>query len=367
MNSLKIFFYFLVFLFIIGGVSASSFVTPGKYEFNFYPNDVKEVKFEVGGSENFSYEVNEGLAKTEVIDEEVVSSKKKRITLEVTMPEEIEDPGKTKLMSVTVEEEIPEDSGFGARTRVIAPVYVHVPYPGIYLESSLNVPNINVNETLDIEYKVKNLGTDDLNDADLNLMIKDKGDTLKSFRSEGITIKSREERVFSEKWNSKGTSGGDYQVVAELTYEDEKKKTEKDFKIGNLNIGIMNFTKKLETDSVNKFNILVESKWNNKIEDVNGVLKFKGKSFKTTSEGLEPWKTQSLEGYAELDEIEPGTYDAVVKVNYLSQTTQMNGEINIKENKSIGTTTIMISALVLVLILLVTINILYLTKMKKKK
>ena len=364
----KILFYFFIILFLSSLVSASSFIMPSKYEFEYNPNEILTLTFKVGGSKNFIYTINEGLTSTEIIDEKELSSTEKEITIRVIMPSEITTPGKVRVMSVSAEEEAPlKNSGISARTKVIAPVYVSVLYPGVYLSETFNIKDININETINLKYVVKNLGTENVNSADLKIEIINEDKIIETFDLGNKNIKSKGTTIFEKKWDTKGIPAGKYEAKAILSYDNEVLETIKDFKIGSLNVYILDFSNELIAGKINKFEIVIESEWNDEIKGIYGTLEFRGEEYKTVSSSLKSWETKSLEGFADLTNINPGNYEAIARIYYQSKMTEKIQVLTvISDVPSEGFKLNETSFMIIIAILIIIINVIIYIKIKRK-
>jgi len=79
---------------------------------------------------------------------------------------------------------------------------------------------------------------------------------------------------------------------------------------------------------VAKFNILVESKWNKKIENVYAEMVIKDAAgntvanVKSASVDIEPLQKETLLAYWDTEGVEKGVYDANLVLHYASRTTE---------------------------------------------
>jgi len=98
---------------------------------------------------------------------------------------------------------------------------------------------------------------------------------------------------------------------------------EKNFRIGSLFVDITNYTSRFMKNSLQRFEIGIESKWNDPIEDVYANVKIFNAtrnlfSFKTPSEKLEGWESKTVTGFLDTRGLAPGVYDGEIALLYTS-------------------------------------------------
>lgn len=350
-----IFFYLFFLIFLVTAVNAHSYISPGKYEVRYIPNEVKTFEFQFGGTGDYSYNVISSLAEVEVIDE-IKEKDKTTIQVRVVFPSEIKTPGKIKLVRVIVEQDVEGSDGFGSQTRVISSIYAIVPYNGIYLENSLKVPNINVNETLNLEVISENLGNKDAKDVNVKVNILENNEIIKVIPFETKDVLGEKKVSFKNSWDSTGYSNGKYKAQAILSYSENEDKITKEFEIGSLNIEIINVTSELSSNGVNPFEIEVRNGWNGKLINVYGILELEDKQYQTVSSDLNPLAIGKLKGFADLRDMLPGNYNAKVKVDFGSKNAIKEFNIKVIESKEWYTGTLVIPAVIILIIL----NVIYL-------
>lgn len=355
------FLYFILFLLLAISVNAHSYISPGKYELKFVPYETYNLEFRVGGTGEYSYKAVSGLADIEILGEEK-DGKDTILTTKVKFPANIEKPGKVKVGSVQVEQVIKEGSGFGSQTRVIAPIYVTVPYKGIYLDNSLKIPNINVNETLKLEVISQNLGNTDASNVKVKVNIYDKDNLIKTVPFETKTIQAGKIVTFKNTWDSIGYPKGTYNAEAIIESSVGEDKVSENFEIGTLNVEIINVTPELISGGVNSFEINVKNGWNGQLQNVYGFLNISGEEFQTVSNSVNPLAIGKLKGFADTRNIKPGEYNSVVTVDFGSKKSEKEFMIKVIEAKEWYTGTWILPAAIILII----INILYLFVFKRR-
>ncbi|MEM2131542.1 MAG: hypothetical protein QXR96_03390, partial [Candidatus Woesearchaeota archaeon] len=216
----------------------------------------------------------------------------------------------------------------------------YVLYPWKYLEWHISLKPINLNEIQDFSIKVKNLGEPTINKiyADLNIYNYDNSLIKKLKTNEIYNLKSKEEKFINASFDSTGLLAGNYYAIAYLNYDGNISNKTYEFVIGQKNVKIINFTRKIEYNRINKFEIEVKSEWNNKIEKAYAVIdifsldKKKILSFRSYDTILERLEEKKLESYFDATNIEKGKYIAVVNLFYDDLTSTLEDFIIIDEN-----------------------------------
>ena len=96
------------------------------------------------------------------------------------------------------------------------------------------------------------------------------------------------------------------------------------FKLGELNLGLLNYTSKINLDGLKKFEIGIENKWNKKMDNVYAEVVFLDKmkivnSIKTSSISLNSWETATLLGFLDTSNFTKGVYDTNITLFYSGQ------------------------------------------------
>ena len=196
-------------------------------------------------------------------------------------------PGQKEYFSVTLK--LPEelspgrhDNRIGAReagpagggtvaalAAVESQLWIDAPYPGKYIEASLDAANAAVNEIAEFTLTITNKGSEDLSRVSATIDIYNKGTNEKvgSIGAGETSIISGESAELKASW--RGTQTGAYKAVATVSYDGSTKTVEDDFKIGDLLVNIVDIrSDDIPAGSIGKISIDIDSLWNEDIEDV---------------------------------------------------------------------------------------------------
>lgn len=292
-------------------------------------------------------------------------------TAYVKLPDVIEKPGGHQLYIMA--EQVPgkQKGAISTLVAVGSLIIINVPYPGQYLEtSSLMVEDVNLGEPVNFKIDVFNLGTDDtVVYGRIDISSSEKKDTL---NIENKFLKTRETTTIQSTLDTSKYSPGIYIAEARIYYSDKMIPLSKVFRIGTLFVNITNWTEKLFSNKINKFDIHVRSQWNDNIDDVYGEVKVFNNgnvvtTFKTPSIKLSRWDEGKLEGYLDASLLEPGKYTAEINLYYKDKSTKKMIELTLEKPSTNRTLIIIIivSAIIVVAIISLII-ILYIRKLKRE-
>lgn len=369
-------FIFLTLFYVlmnIAGVTSMS-ITPGKLEYNFEPNMELSLDFYVESPlVKIKIFASGDLAEYVTFDRMEMNGSG-GFTAKIKLPAEVEKPGPNRLY-IMAQQTPEEGKGIATAIAIGALVKISVPYPGKYAEMDFSVNDVNVGEDIIFNADVSSLGKEEIFAVVNTEVAVYKGKYIESFELGKDIIKPTERKSFQKRVGSDKYGAGYYNATVILDYGLPERilKIEKLFRIGSLFVNITNWTNEVYAGKVNKFDVEVESDWNNKIEHVYAdVIVYNDKNnitmeFKTISESLERWEKKNLTGYLEVKDTESGIYKANITVFYENNLTSRLVEINIKRERGVVFMIIIVVASAIVLAVLILIVVLIRNKFKNKK
>jgi len=377
LKRITLFVFFVFFSFIlIKPINAVGIYSPANKEIDFEPGLEKTLDFGVTASRlDVKLSVSGYLSEYITLSKTFIESDStdRRFKVILKLPKKVEKPGHHKVWIIA--EEIIDQSKtggtVGTSSNVMVYIIINVLNPGKYVDMSLSASDANLNEPVKFAVNVKSFGEEDINSirAGIDVYSPD-NEKLTTVYTDEKSLKSNTEETLNAQLSTIGYSAGTYRAVAKLNYDGKTKQDEKNFKIGKLNIKIINYTKEFEKDKINKFDIEIESDWGNKIENVYGEIKINNEIIKTPNIDLAPWEKGVITSYWDTNNVKTGTYDVKMTIYYEDKTTVEIGRVKVIEKKgaliekpeaitiSLSTTTI----LILIIILLVIIDIIWITK-----
>ena len=317
-----------------------------------------------------------------IVDSLVTLSKdesEKYARYKLILPTNFEKPGVHKTDLVVME----YPSSFGtdqetmvrATASVVSELWVRVPFPGKYAEAIVYIDSENVGEDVNFAVAVMNFGKEDI--KKVKAKIKILGATYEEIaviETSEESIKSKDQTKLTATWFA-DVNPGKYHVVIEITYDDKKLILEENFEVGKLFIGIKRIdVEDFSLGQVAVFDILLESKWNENINNVYGDMTVLDESgteytkFKTASVDIPSMGEGLLKAYWDTKGITIGKYNLRLLIHYAEKVTEklIETEVNIDSIRTeLGPTAQVIAAngtgrdtlLTILVIILILINV----------
>lgn len=314
----------LLLVLCIGNVFALG-VSPGKKTFNFdgaYLEETIDYGVRVDTDKPIVVRVEGDLAeyitlsRTELVDERFFSAT-------LRLPANFSTPGQNRAFVVVSEQVDPERADFISTTVTIKSIIdVYVPYPGRYLELEIEGVDVNVGEPIEFLLDVVSRGDEGVSITPEIQIYSETGKVETLYLTSRI-IASQEEMKLKKTLDTAGYNPGNYKAVAAIDYG-VLAEAETDFRIGNLSIAILNYTRDLEVGGLVPFKVIIQSGWNDIIDGayadvtiLNNSLEVA--SFKTTTTSLSPWEEKEIVGYFDATNFSEGNYSAQIDVYYFGR------------------------------------------------
>jgi len=396
MRYIKLICFLVIFLFVPFCYSIGLYSTNLKDTMFFTPNLEKtythSFKTNSGFTEDYELYVRMqteavNLTKYVTLDkyyvEDVPTNSLVPFTAYLNLPEKIDVPGYHEIRVGARETQTLGGGNIGVRTAAEARIIIIVLYPYRYIEWSFSTENINVNETATFTINIQNFGEPTIEKARATIKIYNPEEKLvKTAFSDSKTIMPSKTEVLTATFSTKNMEPGEYKAVAILDYDGNKSTKNASFLIGTLNVDLIDYTKQFIENSTDKMEIKVKSGWNSKIENIYADLDIldkenktiSGKSFKTVSETLEPWKTKTLVGYFNTFGLKSDNYSISITLNYNDVAKTEYGNIEIikaempeKEKPSFIEMISNTTTLFIVIAVLLIANIIWMLLRKRKR
>ncbi len=368
-----VFFCLLIFLPAVYSVS----ISPSSIIIQFEPKYKNTYTFTVGDA-NYIEIYKKGDLTEYVTINQTLFRGVGEFTVTIALPDKIEKPGKNRIIIGAME--VPAGGGtVTAVTAIQTPIDVYVPYPGKYIEAGFDAPNVNINEVANFNVFVNNLGTDDLETVHTIVEVFDSANAkIGILQSEKVRIATKASLSFVLPFNTTGFKPGPYKAKATLFYDGDKKNFDKSFKIGDLYIAIKSFPDSIFNGTINKFEIEIESGWNNKIENIYATIDIKRRDgisviegLKTPSIDMNPWENKKIAVYIDTKGLYAGEYIITVTLHYKDKTTISEQKLMILEQEILSPKGFQFNSLTVVLIsiviLLIIANAVWIIRTIKKR
>ncbi len=345
----KVMVWMMMFL-VLSSIAFAIGVSPIRKVIDFEPNKEYDLELKIKNDANkdikaIVYARGELSDYIGIIDSLVVMGKddaEKFAKYKLKAPVNFDKPGvhKTDMVVMEYPSEFGTSEGamVSATASVVSELWLRVPFPGKYAEAELYIDSKNVNENVNFAIAIMNYGKEDIKKA--NVVIKILGATYEEIaviETEEEAIPVRDQVKLVANWFA-DVNPGKYHVVAEITYDEKKLVLEKNFEVGKLFIDIRKIeVKDFSLGQVAVFDITLESKWNEQINNVYGemtVLDETGTEytqFKTASIDMLPLGEGVLQAYWDTKGINVGKYNLRLLIHYAERVTEklIETEVNI--------------------------------------
>jgi len=383
MGKAKFLLFLAAFLFLPGAMAVGLLLPPSNNIY-FEPNKEAIVPFGVSNNAatdmNITIGIGGDLAKYARVSDDYFFMRPNEVrefTVKFNFPERIDIPGE-HIIRVIASEQPKSGQMFSVMSTISDRIIVHVPYPGIYINWDFIAENANVDETADLRIIVTNLGKDDVKNARATVDIfgpseEGFGNKVKTISTESSRVLSGTTTTFHAYLNTSELKQGEYKATATLFYDEAKEEIDRFFKIGSLYVKLINYTKKFRKDTIEKININVESRWNNRIDDAYVIISIKDKEdkakliseLKTPNFNLNAWENKNISTYWDTHGFETGKYDATIIIYYRDAKTAEDVILEIFEEEKKSPFFNMTVLLVIVIAILIIGDIILIAKRRK--
>ena len=332
--------FLILFIFSFSFVSSLG-ITPALKTIDFFPglnNNITFTAISENPEEVLDILIGGDLAEYVTTSAQTVTGSSSFV-VSLQFPDTVPEPGKHSI-TVSLREKSSESSFIGTAVEIGAIISVFIPYPGLYGEISLSVPDSNVGERVPIEFHVINRGEQELNLSNVVIdFFTDEKFILHSMNFTPVIISAPGDRYFRKYLEGNVLQSGNYTARARINYEGTIREINSSFKVGSLNVYLVNFTKTLPSGGIHKFYINLRSSWNSLLSGVyvdvnltNSLNEFY--EFRTPSIDIKPWEEQTVISYFDTEKLS-GEYNLQLKIVYPGNFSLFSDTITIIPQKSV--------------------------------
>lgn len=317
--------------------SASIGVSPPTYTIDFSPGLEQEFRFhflaDPGAELNISVEGDMAqyvrLSKTRIVGSEV-------IFVNLKLPKELPSPGMHTIF-ISAEEQSNGEQGIVLLGIIKSRIFVKSPYPGKYAEVSLSATNANVGENVNLTYEVQNLGTESLNILPKLIVYDFNNESVQVLSLEPIFLPNTKSKKVLTYLDTSKYPAGFYSVDIFLEYGGESSaRSSAFFRLGELNVHILNYTTNFVKDKINRFDVYIESFWGNPLENVYAEVEIPDYNikFSTPSSTLNGFSKSMLTGYFDTTGIAEDKFKGKIILHYADKTTEKEVSLKFKKERN---------------------------------
>jgi hypothetical protein len=341
----------ILIIFFCTGTLAISGVSPPIYNINFEP-DLEE-KF------TFKFIFNDGvisrlsiegdLAKYITLDKyRIVGTE--NVTATLKLPREISSPGVNRIR-IGARQIVDRAEGIGLSSNVGGIINVIVPHSGNYVEVKLNIPDGNNEEKITANLSVKNLGDSSIKVKPIIQIFKDDL-IIDNIRIKEIEIPYLENYQTNFEINTLEYEYGEYAAVALVDYEKNIAKDEKFFRVGELLVKINNYSKILNKNPLERYEIEIENLWNKEIKKLYATVSFANENFASHFIELMPWEKKTIILYIDSTKINK-EIQGKITLNYHDKKYSENILIKVNNELDLRIIFIILGLMALVMIIII--------------
>jgi hypothetical protein len=267
------------------------------------------------------------------------------------------------------------DQGSGSVNVLVAmnfAIYIWVPYPGKYLEYwSFAANNVPAGDDVDFTGVFISRGNETIKAVTANILIYDRNNKLLATIPTNTVNNAElnEEVVLKAKWKSGNHEKGNYHADILVTYDGLKINASTKFKLGGLDVELINYTPEVVIGGIKLWQAAVESIWSESIPNMHAQVSVLNSSsgleitsFPTLTYNLAPWGTVLMDGYVDTTKLKVQDYKLKITLFFENLTKEYNGTLKVitppKEKgpgifSTIGSFFTMKTIMILLIILLV--------------
>lgn len=324
--------FLILILLFVRIVIASSGVSPGSYEVNFEPFLDQTFTFNFIFDEGVVSKISaEGPLSDYVFLDKRTTLGSEAVTARLKLPKGIDSYGVNKIR-ISAKQVPKESEGVELVSDVGGIIKVFVPYPGKRPVVFLNVYEGNEGENVGINLKITNEGNESfLAKPSIHLFSGEEEIYKKSFEESIIDPLSSHE--IEDYLETSSFSAGNYGAVALIDYGVEVfSKGEDLFRIGKLFVNITDHTKEINRSNLEKFNIELESLYNNEIKEIYAEVSVGDKQFYSPIFYMRPWEKKNVSVFLDSSNIREKNSSVSITLHYGNATNSERVFINILQS-----------------------------------
>ncbi|MEA3430956.1 MAG: hypothetical protein U9R08_06815, partial [Nanoarchaeota archaeon] len=254
------------------------------------------------------------------------------------------EPGE-HIIYITADEQRKTQGTVAARGSIRIPLTIRKRYPGILPIITVGGSSAQVGDPAKLYAKITNLGDTNINSATAKLDVFDADyKYLTSITTDTKEVPFDGTQTLNGELDTYGYKKGEYYLNGTITADGQTFYASGVFRLGELNVNILNVTKKYQTGIIQKADILVQNDWNNPVKNIYGqiiitdlITEKEVANIKTPLADLNPWQEKVITGYWDLNNVPIGKYSAAVNLFYADKTTQTMVDIEVVEDLGLET------------------------------
>jgi len=334
----------LIILLLLPSVLALG-VTPGRTTLDFSPNLAQNISFSVANTENkemnVAFTVEGDLAEFVTLSNSVekfsAEEKAKDFNYRIDLPRGL-SPGTHEAKIVIVEVpagNIDSETVIRATVSVVTQLRVQVPYPGKYIDMNFDIVNKEESNLIEFYLPLTSQGSEKINSVKGTIKIYKDSELITSLVTNEISIGAGEKKELSAVWEP-DVAPGKYRAVAEIVYDDGKKEIEKEFNVGEENLGVLGISvNDFKLGDVARIKILVQNKLSDPIQKSTANLKVRDAdgeeivSLDSENYDIPPLTNKEMVLYWDTERLKDGAYNSELKIDFDDKFVSKNFKVDV--------------------------------------
>ncbi|RME53548.1 hypothetical protein D6783_01630 [Candidatus Woesearchaeota archaeon] len=369
----------LLVLFFVAGAAAPA----AAVKITSLPLEQRTLLYEPGKTFTFELAVEDAprisvyaqgaLSENVVIDDPSPDGGPRKVTVHITHPPGLE-PGQYKTFIAAAELPPEQTVQIAALATVRTGFITRVLGPEKAVKASLQVSSVNQGEPAEARVQVESWTLSHI--VRLFAIINvtgPEGEAVGSFETDRVSLPATKSTTLTATIPTKDLKKGSYHASALLFYDGLSLPLSASFRVGELDVRVVNYTRVFRKGVINQLDIIVESDWKGNIGDVFAEVRVAGEVIRTPLITLQGFSRGVLTTYWNTRGLEVGEYPATIMLFYANKTSTSDVLFSVveppKEERAGGVFGVLASPLgvaYLVLFLLVLLNV-YVLFFRKKK
>ncbi|RMD46054.1 hypothetical protein D6829_00595 [Candidatus Pacearchaeota archaeon] len=340
-------FFVLVLAVVLTGFVSGLGVTPGRVTIDFSPNLKKSFEVEVIASPGTELSVSATgeLGKYITLSSQVLKFREgessKKFSYEINLPANLNSGNHEGNIIFLKKAEEERDGTIQATLAVATQIRVFVPYSGKEISSGLYVNQLEDGRKVQFIVQVSSIGKYDVASVRANIDVFNRlGEKVASINTGEVSLQDKKSRELTAVWEPK-VPVGKYLAVATVIYDGETKRLEKEFSVGEHVLELQEVrADNFRLGEIVKFEMLVENKWNQKIDDVHLETKVFDDNrevlshFKSSEESIGPLSKKVFTSFWDTAGFKVGRYKTEVEIDYGgNNSVRKDLEFDVRENE----------------------------------
>lgn len=356
----------LIFIFLSVNSYAIGVKNCGPYYHDYKEYKTIEFSYEVVRAGNFITEVEGPFA-------EYYNIKKEGniVTGLITLPPGFQEPG-THLNAITFTEQAISEGTAVAVAAIRCPIYVEYPYPGRYLLFDAHITNVNELEKANLSISVESKGDEPVIGTLMTIEI-GKIDTTELVYTETFPLILPSQQIVKMiQLGTQNLKPGLYEMRSRLEYESEKIEVQRQFRVGSLDINLLNMTREVNVSPFTRIGFQLENNWNNPVKNVYVLYTIHNENItygpqRSPGVDLRSFENQWAYSIIETPEINAGTYFISYEIHFDDNMKQGIGRLEVISHEKEFDYTILLIAIGMIVTFILILLIVVFSRTHKRQ